>query len=58
MRWYMALLFNVLSQVTAIIGFFVGVAVSTNSEDANVWILAVTAGVFLYIALVDLVSFH
>ena len=33
-----------------------GVAIGTASEAANEWILAVTAGVFLYIALVDLVS--
>ena len=56
MSWYMALLFNCVSAVTAIIGFFVGVAIGTTSEDANGWILAIAAGVFLYISLVDLVS--
>ncbi len=55
MPWYVALLFNVFSSLTAIVGFFVGVAISTSSESANGWILAVAAGVFLYIALVDLV---
>ena len=38
------------------LGFFVGVAVGTASSEANSWILAAAAGVFLYIALVDLVS--
>ncbi len=56
MRWYTALFFNVLSQITGIAGFFVGAAISSISEDANGWILAIAAGVFLYIALVDLVS--
>ncbi len=57
MPWYIALLFNLFSSLTAIVGFFVGVAISSISEDANGWILAVAAGIFLYIALVDLVSY-
>ncbi len=56
MTWYVALLFNFFSALTAVVGFFVGVAISTTSEDANGWILALAAGIFLYIALVDLVS--
>ena len=50
-----ALIWNFISATTAIIGFFVGAAVSTN-ETARQWIFAVTVGMFLYIALVDLVS--
>ena len=57
MRWYVALLFTLLSQLTALVGFLVGVAVSTNNEEANGWILAIAAGVFLYISLVDLVRY-
>ena len=56
MKWYVALSFNFVSALTAIVGFFVGVAISTQSSEANSWILALAAGVFLYIALVDLVS--
>ena len=52
----MALLFNFVSALAAVVGFFVGVAIGTNNEEANNWILAIAAGVFLYIALVDLVS--
>ncbi len=52
-----ALLWNFLSATTAFIGFFIGAAVSTN-ENARQWIFAVTIGMFLYIALVDLVSFE
>jgi len=54
MTWYVALIFNMLSSVGAIVGFFVGVTVGTDSESANGWILTITAGQFLYIALVDL----
>ena len=56
LKWYTALLFNFASALTAVIGFFVGVAVGTSTSEANGWILAAAAGVFLYIALVDLVS--
>ena len=56
LTWYAALLFNFISALTAVIGFFVGVAVGTESEELNGWILAFAAGLFVYIALVDLVS--
>lgn len=52
-----ALLWNFISATTAFIGFFVGAAVST-SESTRQWIFTVTIGMFLYIALVDLVSFN
>ena len=58
MTWYVALIFNMLSSVGAIVGFFVGVTIGTDSESANGWILTITAGQFLYIALVDLVCSH
>ncbi len=51
-----ALFWNFISATSAFIGFFVGAAVSTN-ENARQWIFTVTIGMFLYIALVDLVSF-
>ena len=55
MKWYVALMYNSLSAITAIIGMFIGVAIGNASEDSTAWILAITAGVFLYVALVDLV---
>ena len=58
LSWYVALLFNFISSLTAILGLFVGVAIGTTSEEANSWIFAATAGIFLYIALVDLVRGH
>lgn len=52
--FYQALLFNLFSACTAFIGFFIGVAISEN-ENARIWIFSLTAGTFIYIALVDLV---
>lgn len=51
-----ALLWNFLSATTAIIGFFIGSFMSDN-EDTRQWIFAATIGMFLYIALADLVWF-
>ena len=55
MHWGIALLLNFLSSLTAIIGFFAGVTISSSNEEARSWILALTAGLFLYISLTDLV---
>ena len=57
LSWYTALVFNFMSSLTAVVGFFVGVAVGIASMEANGWILAAAAGVFLYIALIELVSY-
>lgn len=50
---YRAILWNFLSATTAVIGFFIGVALSSD-EKIRQWIFAVTVGMFLYISLVDL----
>ena len=54
-HWFTALLFNFVSSLTAVVGMFIGVAISQQTEAANEWILAITAGLFLYIGLTDLV---
>jgi len=50
-----ALLFNFLAACCAFIGLYVGLSISQNAE-ARTWMLAVIAGMFLYISLVDVVS--
>jgi hypothetical protein len=50
-------LFNLLSDCFCLFGFYIGVSVSADSEVGK-WIFSVTAGMFLYIALVDLVYFE
>ena len=55
LKWRVALLFNFLSSLTAVVGFFVGVAIGTSSVESNNWILTAAVGLFLYVALVDLV---
>ena len=58
MKWYVALVYNFLSAVAAIIGMFIGVRIGDASEDSTAWILAITAGIFLYVALVVLVCLY
>uniref|UniRef100_A0A2C9K5W8 Uncharacterized protein n=1 Tax=Biomphalaria glabrata TaxID=6526 RepID=A0A2C9K5W8_BIOGL len=48
-----ALGLNFLSALTAFIGLYVGIVVSAN-DVVRAWIFAITAGMFIYIALVDL----
>ena len=55
MHWLIALLFNFISSFSALLGFFFGMVITTYSEGTKEWLLAVTAGSFLYIALADLV---
>lgn len=55
MRIKEALFFNVVSSILSLFGMLVGIAVG-NVESASYWIFAVTAGTFMYIALVDMVS--
>lgn len=54
--WYVALLINFMLATTSLVGFVLGVAVGTESRVSTQWILALAVGLFLYVALVDLVS--
>ncbi|KAK6182471.1 hypothetical protein SNE40_010156 [Patella caerulea] len=48
-----AIFWNVLSSLTAFIGLYVGLSIAED-DVARQWIFAVTAGMFLYISLVDI----
>ena len=49
-----AIVLNFISALSCFIGFYVGVSIT--DEGASTWIFSVTAGMFFYIALVDLVK--
>jgi len=49
-----ALTMNFISSLTAFIGGFIGVALGTEWQ-ASPWVFSITAGLFIYIALVDMV---
>ena len=49
-----ALILNLVSACTAFIGLFLGVSIASDIR-VRLWILAVTAGMFLYVSLVDMV---
>ncbi|XP_048348060.1 zinc transporter ZIP5 [Sphaerodactylus townsendi] len=48
------LLFNLLSAFLAYCGTVVGTIVSKSTSEVTSWIFAITAGIFLYVALVDM----
>lgn len=50
-----AVCYNLLSSVLCFLGMVLGVSLG-HSESAAQWVFAVAAGMFLYIALVDMVS--
>lgn len=50
-----AIVYNVLSALMAYAGMVIGTAVGQYTHNVTSWIFAVTAGMFLYVALVDMV---
>lgn len=54
MTKWQALGMNFLAACCAFVGLYIGLSASQN-EDARQWMFAVIAGMFLYIALVDVV---
>lgn len=51
-----AIVYNLLSALMAYFGMVIGTAVGQYTHNVTSWIFAVTAGMFLYVALVDMVS--
>lgn len=50
-----AVFYNLLSSVLCLLGMIGGILLGS-TPDATSWIFAVAAGIFIYIALVDMVS--
>ncbi|XP_072116953.1 zinc transporter ZIP6-like [Mobula birostris] len=50
-----AILYNVLSALLGYLGMITGTAIGHYAENVSTWIFAITAGLFLYVALVDMV---
>lgn len=53
-----AILYNVLSAMMAYLGMITGILIGHYAENISMWIFALTAGLFMYVALVDMVSQH
>ena len=51
-----AILYNVLSAMMAYLGMVTGILIGHYADNICMWIFALTAGLFLYVALVDMVS--
>ncbi|XP_061647629.1 zinc transporter ZIP10 isoform X2 [Phyllopteryx taeniolatus] len=49
-----AIVYNLLSALMAYVGMLIGTAVGQYTHSVTSWIFAVTAGMFLYVALVDM----
>nr|XP_020473351.1 zinc transporter ZIP6 [Monopterus albus]XP_020473352.1 zinc transporter ZIP6 [Monopterus albus]XP_020473353.1 zinc transporter ZIP6 [Monopterus albus] len=50
-----AILYNVLSAMMAYLGMVTGIVIGHYAENISMWIFALTAGLFMYVALVDMV---
>lgn len=53
-----AVLYNALSAMLAYLGMATGIFIGHYAENVSMWIFALTAGLFMYVALVDMVSFQ
>lgn len=51
-----AILYNLLSAMMGYLGMVIGILIGHYAENVTMWIFALTAGLFMYVALVDMVS--
>lgn len=51
-----AILYNTLSAMMAYLGMMTGILIGHYAENISMWVFALTAGLFMYVALVDMVS--
>lgn len=51
-----AVLYNALSAMLAYLGMATGILIGHYADNVSMWIFALTAGLFMYVALVDMVS--
>jgi zinc transporter ZupT len=51
---YEALVFNLISAMPCFIGFYIGAVSSCDQSQACQWIMAITAGMFIFLSLVDI----
>lgn len=51
-----AILYNVLAASMAYLGLVIGILVGQYADSVSMWVFALTAGLFMYVALVDMVS--
>ena len=49
-----AIVYNIVSSVLAFMGMLIGVVIG-NQAEVSLWIFVIVGGMFLYIALVDMV---
>ena len=52
-----AIIYNMVSSVLAYTGMCLGVVLGTVHWTASSWVFAITAGIFIYVSLVDMVSY-
>ena len=55
MSFRRAMILHGLTEAVSFLGFYIGIAIA-KEESARQWIFAVAAGMFLYVALADMVS--
>ena len=51
-----AITYNMVSSVLAFTGMCLGIVLGTLDDSASSWVFSLTAGIFIYVSLVDMVT--